>query len=189
MGLPEFLDDQKRKNLESSAPVLTEFVLGETSFQSDGFSVLKLTKGGKPLPVKLPIRSVGIVELREELERNAPKPPSKVVKILKDSEDGKRLGLEKDGFIKVFDSTDEKYLDQYSEYKTDLIWRIVMTSLQMKFVDKETHTEITEFEKKRDILKNSGITGSHLDKLITDILALVSDSESVADFLSAAVWG
>jgi len=176
--------EAKQGNKEATAPVLSRFVLGETSFQADGISVIKI--GTKHL--KLPIRSIGIMELKAELDADAPKPPKSLKKILKGSEQAKVLGVSEDSGIVIFDATDEDYLKAYAEYKTDMVWRLLILALAVDFVEKDSETPITDFQKKKAALENSGITGAHLDQILTDIMSLTSDSESVADFLSGNAW-
>ena len=56
--------------MDKPIPVLTEYVIGATTFLSKGYSEILLTRDGEEEPVRLPIRSIGVVELQEALRQN-----------------------------------------------------------------------------------------------------------------------
>ena len=179
--------DETRKSIENP-PIITQFVLGENLFQSDGFSIIKVTKAGKSVNFSVPIKSIGIVELRERLEVDAPKPPRKLRKVLKGSELAKELGIEKDTHVEVFDFTEVTYLEKSKEFRTSMFWQIVIMAINAEFVEKDSGVVITDMDKKKEALMNSGITAQHLDQILMDVMRLTSDAEGTADFLSANAW-
>jgi len=186
------MDNYKKKN----APVLTEFVVGKTSFLSKGVSVLRITeredtedgKGnlvlGDPVPkyISVPIKSIGLVEYQEQLKKITPTAPAKIVKVKKEDKDLIEMGLVVGDTAKVFDVTDEKFLEDFAEFRNNFVWRIVIFALDVEFKDQEGKV-FTEFEDKKQALVNSGFTGLHLDQLFIDINSLVDERESRADFL------
>jgi hypothetical protein len=170
------------------APIITEFVLGENLFQSDGYSTIKVTKAGKSVISRLPIRSIGVIELKDRMEKDAPKPPKKLKKIFKNSDLAKELGIDKDGYVEVFDFADPTYVKESEEFRTSLFWQMVVLAINAEFVNKVTGEKITDYKQKMEILKSSGITSQHLDQILTDVMRLTADSEGTADFLSGKSW-
>lgn len=182
---------------KKNAPVLTEFVAGKTSFLSRGVSILRVTTRedtkddegnlvlGTPEPVfiSVPIKSVGLVEYQQELAKQTPVAPSKRVKVGSGDKDLIDMGLEVGSFARVHDVTDEKFLEKFSEFRNNFVWRIVIFALDLEFKDSESGKVITDFDGKKKALIDSGFTGLHLDQLFIDINALVNERESRADFL------
>lgn len=164
-------------------PVLTEFVVGKTSFISRGFSTIKLTIDGEEKPLRLPIKSIGVAELQKELLTKEPDPPEKTIVVTKDSEAGKKLGLTEDKPVLAPDVGDPDYLRAIAEFRQEFSWRIMVQGLDCTFVD-EKGEKITDPDIIIQALKASGITKFHLEDLLTDINNLTSKREAKADFLS-----
>jgi len=167
---------------------LTKFIVGETSFLSRGLSTLKISTAEEVNYIDLPIKSIGVVELQEELAKTSPTPPSKLTTIKKGSEEAKQLGLSEETTMRIFDTTDEDYLKEIDEYRRDFMWQIAIFALDMEFVDNEG-TVITDFKKKKAALINANITEHHLDQIFEDVKRLTSDREIKADFLSGNTLG
>ena len=174
--------------MDKSVPVLTEFVVGETSFLSKGYSKILLTKDGEEQPVRLPIRSIGVVELQEVLKQNKPRPPEKAIVVKKDSPQGRDLMLEKDTPVLALDMADPEYREAVEEFRKDFMWRTVVMGLDMRFKDSDGKP-ITDPERIKEVLQTSGITGHHLDQIILDVNRLTARREARADFLSASALG
>jgi len=169
--------------MDKSAPVLTEFVVGKTSFLSRGFSVIKLTDDGEEKLLKLPIKSIGIVALQEELRKDEPRPPEKTIVIKVDSPQGKALSLDRDTPVISLDMSDREYLQALEQYRRDLMWRTAVMALDIIFRDTDGK-EITDPARIKEALQASGITGHHLDQIIIDVNGLTARREARADFLS-----
>ena len=162
---------------------ISELVQGEKTFDSYGFSLIKITRDGVEELLELPIKSTGVAEFQEELTGKAPRPPVKKEVIKKDSLEGKLLGLDEDKLMQVFDNTDEEYIDALEKHNQGFIWQIVVFALAISWKKKDG-TEATTFEEKKAILKSTGITGSHTDQLFKDVMALSRMTEVAEDFLS-----
>ena len=162
---------------------ISELIQGEKTFDSYGFSLLKITRNGIEELLELPIKSTGVAEFQEELTGKAPKPPVKKEMIKKDSLEGKLLGLDEDRLMQVFDNTDEEYIDALEKHNQGFIWQIVVFALDISW-KKQDGTDATTFEEKKAILKSTGITSSHTDQIFKDVLALSRMTEVMADFLS-----
>jgi len=176
------------KDQQTDRPILTEFIIGETDFQSKGFSSIKVTKEGTSSHFHLPIRSIGIMELQEELKRSAPKPPVKLRTVYAGSDDADRLGLKETQTVSYFDATDPDYLSKFEEYNLNFLWRTVIAALDLQFKDSDGNL-ISDFEIIKKALVESGITGHHLDQIFSDVSLLTSDQEKKMDFLSGKRWG
>jgi len=163
--------------------LLTKFVVGQTTFEAHGITSLYVKDGDRMIRYDLPIKSIGIVELQEELKRFEPKPPVRLITVKPDSELGKQLDLASDTPVKVFDITDEEYRREVEEYQKDFTWRTILFALDVEFVD-ESGNVITDFVTKKEALQKSGITGHHIDIIFYDIQKLTSKREEKADFLS-----
>ena len=181
------------KNKQEKKPTrISELIEGEKTFDSYGFSLVKIThteviEGVGNVSVEqlleLPIKSTGVAEFQEELTGKAPRPPVKKEVIKKDSLDGKLLGLNEDRLMQVFDNTDEAYIDALEKHNQGFIWRIVVFALDIAWKKKDG-TEAATFEEKKAILKSTGITGSHTDQIFKDVMALSRMQGAMEDFLS-----
>ena len=164
-------------------PKLTKFVVGQTTFLSHGISRLKVTQNEEVQYLEIPIKSIGVQELMDELRKDTPKPPVKLTTVRKGDELNTEFGLRPNEVVKVFDVTNEDYLETYSKFHNDFTWRIVIFALDLDFEDTEVNI-ITEFEEKKKALINMDFTGHHQTTIVEDVMRLTSDKENVADFLS-----
>ena len=162
--------------------IITELVEGANLFESKGYSIVKVTKGGVEKRLKLPIKSTGVAEYIEKLRTKAPKPPVTFQIIKRDSPEGRELGLTHDRKIQVFDPTDEKYIDALERHNQEFNWRVAIFALDMAFKT-ASGAEVTEPEEKKRILKSNGITWSQINQIFEDVQALTRMEEERADFL------
>jgi len=163
---------------------ISELIEGNGFFNSNGFSVIKVTKDGKESLVELPIRSTGVAEFQEELRDKAPKPPVRKEIIKKDSPEGKALGLTHHKFQQVFDTTDEEYLALLEAHNQDFIWKVIIFALDIS-LKKKDGTEANSFESKKRILQSTGLTGAHANQIFKDVQALTKVEDKDTDFLSS----
>lgn len=170
--------------------VISELVDGKALFDSQGFTVLKVTRvindGGervaKSMKIKLAIKSTGVAEYQEELSGKAPKPPRTFETVKKNSPEGRAMGLKHNEMTYIFDSTDEDYVDSLEKHTQEFVWRIAVFALDIKWT-KADGTQAETYEEKKAILKSNGITGHHADKIYKDVNALTQFSEDRQDFL------
>lgn len=172
----------------TAAPVMTEFIFGEQSFVSRGTVKLTVRRGGETEEIAVPIRSIGVVEIRELIEKDRPVPPARTELIKKDSEQGEQLGLAEDWAARVLDYTDETYRRQMAEYSDRLYWGTIIAGLDVVF-KKPGGEQITDPAAIRRGLEDAGITGRQLDRLYASIVALSRAGEETADFLSESASG
>ena len=168
---------------EKNPTRISELIEGEKTFDSYGFSLIKITRDGVEQLLELPIKSTGVAEFQEELTGKAPRPPVKKEVIKKDSPEGKALGLDEDRLMQVFDNTDEVYIDALEKHNQEFIWRIVVFALDIAWKKKDGIPVFT-FEEKKAILKSTGITGSHTNQIFKDVMALSRVQGAMEDFLS-----
>ena len=174
-------------DLHEDPPVLSTFVIGKTNFQSSGYSEIKITEGGEEKRMRLPIKSIGIIELQNDLRKNAPKPPVRMKKVFRGSSEAQDLGITESQVIQYFDTTDTDYLDKYAQYRIDFLWMTVVHALDILWKDTEGN-DIKDFMVIKEGLTKSGITGHHLDQIFDDVEKLTKLNEEKADFLSAKQW-
>jgi len=167
---------------------ITQFVEGEELFYSTGVSLVMTTKNGVEEPVYIPIRSIGIVELQQELRKNAPKPKKKRVLIKKDSPEAKQYGINHNQWVEVLDLADEEFVALNDIWQQDSQWKTVIAALDMEFV-KQDGTKIVDFETKKKIMQGQGITIHQLGRIFKDVVKLTSNLEEEADFLSGKESG
>ena len=171
-----------KKTIESK-PVMTRFILGETSFKSRGVSMLRIADSGQAYDLPIPIQSIGVLEAADAVNRRRPKAPVKQVLIRKDTPAGRAMGLAADEVHQVTDNTDDGYLKQMEKWRSDVMWACILPGLDMEFVDPAGKV-ITDEQRIIDALVAAGITGHHIDQLTKDIGALTKAAEGNADFLS-----
>jgi len=183
------VDKDKNKDKDEAIFVISELIENDGLFDSRGYSRIKLTKivGGEAVvqAVKLPIRSTGVAEYQEKLKAKTPAPPVTKEFVKKGSPEGKALGLPHDRIIQMFDTTDQKYIDELDSFQQELNWRVAIFALDMVFKNKDG-TIAEEYEDKRRVLKTSGITMAHINKILKDVNDLTLWAEDRQDFLSEA---
>jgi len=162
---------------------ISTFVEGEELFYSTGVSLVMITKDGVEEPAYIPIRSIGIVELQQELRKNQPKPKKKRVLIKKDSPEAKQFGLMHNQWVEMLDVADEEYIALQEIWQQDAQWKTVIAALDMSFETKDGKV-ITDFETKKKIMQGQGITMHQLNRILKDVVMLTSNMEEEADFLS-----
>lgn len=163
---------------------VTELVEGSKIFESHGFSMLKVTNGEEIITKRLPIKSSGISELIDSFTRkNSPIPPEMAKVVHPESELGKELKLRKSTTVKMFDLTDEGYLDEKEKFESRLGLKIVLMGLDLQFKDKDGN-EITDEDKKIEILEGQGLSSEHFSQIVKDIRMLTQwEDEKEDDFL------
>ena len=169
--------------------VISELIEGENLFDSRGYSIVKVTKIEKGVPVvreiKLPIKSTGVGEFQEKLKDKTPTPPITKEFIRKNSPEGKALGLPHDRIVQTYDITDSKYVDELDLFTRELNWKVAIFALDMT-LRKKDKTVATEYEDQKKVLRSSGITLFHITKILKDVNDLTLWAEDREDFLSAA---
>ena len=165
------------------AEKITQLTANDKIFESTGATVLKVTHRGEVRLIELPIKSIGVADLIDDLADSMPKPPVKRKYVKARSEDGILIGLTKDQFVQMYDATDEDYQANLRQYNDDYRYRLVCMALDVALIGADG-APIVDFEQKKDFLKASGITGHHLDQIMADVQALTKNAEEDADFLS-----
>lgn len=160
-----------------------KLVEDEELFYSTGFSMIKRTVKGEEEYIYIPIRSIGIVELQEELRKNEPKPKKKRVFIKKDSKEAKEYGLNHNQWLEILDLADEEYIALRDAWQQESQWKTVIAALDMEF-EKKDGTKITDFATKKKIMQSQGITIHQLTQIFKDVVKLTGRMEEEADFLS-----
>ena len=180
------MEEEKEEKGEGGIPIgppITSIVENGELFFSDGASMIKFTKGGKEILRPLPIRSIGIYELQEDLRKNQPRPPKKKVYIKAKSDEGKAAGLVHDAWVNMLDEANDEYQDRLERYRLDAQWKTVIQALNVEF-QRQGGEVIESAEEKQKILEKSGITMFQLSQIFNDVTKLTSRREEEADFLS-----
>jgi hypothetical protein len=161
----------KKENVK----LITEIKLGEDLFKSGGYSIVKVTKGGEVIPLKIPIKSSGITELIEEFKAQEPKPPTTKELVKADSELGRSMGLNKNTWVKMPDLSDPDYVKKRDRYESDLGIAIVLKGLDVKLT--KDGREITDKQEKINALKDEGMSGEQFTQIVKDIRELTTWSQ------------
>lgn len=153
---------------EKDVMVLEEITEGEDTFKSDGYSYIKITRDGVVTPMKVKIQSTGITELIDQFDVEAPKPPAKDVLVHPDSEMGIEMGLSKKQWVKIPNLTDKEYIEKKQEHESNLGIAMLMRGMVMKVKDKDKN-EITDKNKKIEVLRKMGMSGDQFTQIVQDI--------------------
>jgi hypothetical protein len=162
---------------------ISELVEGAALFDSRGYSTLKVTKDGQSKLIKIPIKSTGVAEFQEKLSSQAPKPPVIAKFYRKGSPEAKALGSNQDVKAIEFDFTDPEYIEANDKHTAEWPWRVCIFAIDLPW-KKSDGTVAETYEEKKRILQSNGITGHHIDKLLTDVTNLTKIAEDQEDFLS-----
>jgi len=178
------LTDKERKAIEQSREIVVEeLVEGSAIFESNGLSRVKVTRNGVEKILVLPIKSGGVSDLVDDLNKNAPTPPIVNKLITPDSEIGKELKLVRKKFVQMFDYTDSTYIKDKEDHDSDLGMTVVLFGVDLPIKDKEG-TLIEDAKRKLDILKGMGLTGNQFTQIFKDIQSLTTFAEErETDFL------
>jgi hypothetical protein len=165
---------------------------GEQPFASWGYSDLKVVKHGVEKTLRIPIKSIGMAELMEKIARKAPNPPRRLETVSKDSPHGQALGLKRDRVIEIEDHADQTYQERMRDYELKSTYSVVLHGLAInvetdegavlvKANDEHSRTEVKDEDAAILVLKNSGLTDTHLFKLAEDVRAMSRREKEITD--------
>jgi hypothetical protein len=178
---------------DSNVQTISQLVENDAVFQCQGYSEIKVAyRGqdgdGKPCTmsktIRIPIKTAGVLAYEQEIAASAPQPPITRRIVRAGSDEAKEFGYSKDTELITYDLTDENYVDAMAEHNKDFVYRVAICAMDIEW--KMKAGEADSFEKKKQILQSSGISGPQLDKIYSDVLGLARHREDREDFLSAS---
>lgn len=143
-------------------PMMTQFILGDKSFESTGVSELLITRDGKKMLLPVPIRSINVPEA--ERIYSGLKPPERM-----DAD--------------ALDDVKKETKRAFGKFYDAINWATIIAGLNVVFKD-DAGQVITDPELIRNALESAGLTQYHVVQLVSDITALTRKAEEQADFLS-----
>jgi len=163
--------------------VVEKLVAGVQAFTAWGYSDLKVTQGGDIRFKRVPIKSIGLVDVMERFARQTPTPPRRLTLIKRDSEEGRVAHLTHDKLMIEEDFTDGGYKQQIRDYNMRSTYSLVLHGLAVDIVDERgeivvqsnatrSATIVHDEDKAIQILKAQGLSNDHIDKLYADIRSL-----------------
>jgi len=155
---------------------ISELREGEDTFISHGFSNVKVTQKGKVKNLKLKIKSSGITELISDFKSKEPKPPVMDVLVQPNSEMGKEMKLSEKKWVKMPNLTDEKYMEAFSKYESELGIAILQKGLDITLLDR-VGKEVTNADRKLEVLKSMGMSAPQFSQAVQDIRNLTEWTE------------
>lgn len=155
---------------------ISELREGEDTFLSQGFSNIKVTKNGEITNLKLKIKSSGITELITDFKAKEPKPPVTDVLVLPNSEMGKEMKLAEKKWVKMPDLADEKYIEAFNKYESELGIAILLKGLDVVLYDRDGAI-VTDSDRKLEILKNKEMSAPQFSQAVQDIRNLTEWTE------------
>ncbi len=161
---------------------LSQIVESDAAFVSKGLARLKITEGGQPVAIEVPIKSTGLDEYRKALADKAPRPPVVFELFRKGSPEAKELGVNADVKVARFDTTDQAYVDANDAYFKEMAWRLAVFAIDCPLIMADGRPAET-YEEKRRVLAAQGITGHHLDRIAEAVQDLSRFSAEQEDFL------
>jgi len=164
----------EKKGMEKKR--ITQFQRGSKLFNSTGISRVKVTVEGEVQCLEIPIKSTGVSELIDSFQKQAPTPPTIDVKATPDSDIGKSLGLTRNEWVKVFDTTDKGYLEAKANHDSNLGLKILMKGMDVEILD-ETGKKIEKDDDGIAVLKEMGLSGEQFSQIVGDITALTKWTE------------
>ena len=171
------ISKEDRKKIDQAREIVVEeLVEGSSLFESNGLSRVKVTRDGVEKILVLPIKSGGVSELVDDLNKDAPTPPIVNKLITPDSEIGKELKLVRKKFVQMYDYTDATYTKAKDEHDANIGLTVVLFGVDLPIKDKEGNV-LTDSKKKLNVLKNMGLTGNQFTQIFNDIQALTAYAE------------
>jgi hypothetical protein len=171
---------------------LTRIKAGEQPFASWGYTELRVVKNGKPQILRVPIKTIGMAELMEKIARKAPNPPRRLECVSKDSPHGQALGLKRDRVIEIEDHADQAYQERNREYELRSTYTVVLHALAIDVVtedgrvlvkanDEHSRTEVKDEDAAIQVLKDSGLTDTHLFQIAGDVRAMSRREQEITE--------
>lgn len=114
-------------------------VVGDRTFESNGFCYVKTTHDGQVEILEFPIRSAGIKDILERVRKDAPQAPKRQMMVSGDTDVGRSLNVPR-GQRKayyMFDLTDEEYVKALDAHAQRTMFEIINQGLAVNFVDKD----------------------------------------------------
>lgn len=171
------MEDKKNEKPERvKRQLVKEIRMDDSLFQSNGHSNVKVTKEGEIFILQLPIKSSGITELIEEFKRHEPRPPVIDEHVKADSDLGKRMGLNKNQWVKMFNLTDDDYIKERERYESELGLAIVIKGLDIELTDADGNV-VKDREEKIKVLRSVGMSGEQFTQIVGDIRGLTQWSQ------------
>lgn len=186
-GLWKMAQESEATKKAEDAQVLTS--LEGFTFTSWGYCDLKITRGGITQKIRVPIKSIGISDVTEALEQNAPTPPSSFDLFKKDTPEARGInGGRHDVKIQVINEADQHYLALRRKHEREVGQLFVMYGLALDVKDENGEvviqgsninipTVITDRDKAIKALKRLGLSQTHYTELMTAIRNLTADVE------------
>ena len=179
------MSEDNGKQYDGDIPVetLTALRSGESPFRAWKKVRLLVTRGDRKVYIEVPIKSIGLAEVMEQISKGAPLPPKKLIK--KNSSEGRDAGYSHDTLVEDF--TDEEYQKRVREHDMNASWKMVLAAWAVDIWDGEkkvvqandehSPTIVHDEDKAILILKKSGMTGEHLLKLVNEVRALTHEEQ------------
>lgn len=164
------------KKGEASRQRITKLQQGQNLFTSNGISRVKTTINDEVQCIEIPIKSTGVSELIDSFQKQAPLPPTVDVKATPDSDIGKSLGLTRNEWVRIFDTTDRQYLERKAKHDSDLGLKIMMMGLDVPIVN-AAGVVVTNEDEKLVVLKSMGLSGEQFSQIVGDITSLTKWAE------------
>ncbi len=137
---------------------LTALNVADRVFASDGEVVIKVTKGGRPEYIAVPITSDRYKEAIQRHGRNAPKPPKRMLT----PEECKEAGVPRGSF--AVDLADEKYLEAQAAHDQRFVTLVAAEIIAIPITD-ENGRELKSAEERAEALDKIGISFPHLNAI------------------------
>jgi len=115
--------------------VLAKLRAGDQPFASWGYVDLKVVKNNVEKIMRLPIKSVGMAEVIEEISRKMPEAPVRTEIVRKDSKYGQALGLRHDKLTILENTLDPEFQKKLREYEIESLYRVVLHALAIDVED------------------------------------------------------
>lgn len=172
-----------------SVKTITDFdQLG--SFCSWGLSSkLRIQRGDSVSYFNVPIKSVGVADIIEQYQQNAPRPPSVMKGYQKGSPEALAVGSKIAVLIREVDEANPEYLRMKEKADTEASQMIILSGLAMdlkhpktgaivvKGSDVTRPNEILDRDGALLALRSLGMSGTHFSTLVSDIRLLTQDAD------------
>lgn len=185
--------------------VLGRIRSGQQPFLAWGYSCLKVTRDTldgsnnivpEEVELRVPIKSIGLAEVMESINRKTPQAPTTRRSIRADSDEGKALGLKANKIVETEDFTDPGYKELMADYRIRSMYRMILSGLATDIVEvlddgrevvvvesngQQAASKVIDEEKAITILKQQGISNEHAEQLYSDVKALTTKEQARID--------
>mgnify|MGYP001577330060 FL=1 len=181
------MEQLQKERTRNQAKVL-ESLDEDFTFASYGLTEpLKITRGNQTDYIQLKIKSVGVAEILEITQKDAPRPPTQIKTYKRDTEIARQFGYKHDTVVREIDENHPDYAKAKQEYDAKVSQLILLKGLNYNLTwngqivlrgeDPNAPTEIVDMDAALKAIRKKGLSSNHFAIVVKNIRQLTEEAE------------